>query len=54
VGCWPLTGAVESEAATIEEILDEMAREGTSERVGRLIDRDQTASMERKKREGYF
>jgi sulfate adenylyltransferase subunit 2 len=54
VGCWPLTCAVESEAATIEEILDEMAREGTSERVGRLIDRDQTASMERKKREGYF
>jgi sulfate adenylyltransferase subunit 2 len=54
VGCWPLTGAVESEAATIPAILDEMAREGTSERVGRLIDRDQPASMERKKREGYF
>jgi len=54
VGCWPLTGAVESEAATIEAILEEMAREGTSERVGRLIDRDQKASMERKKREGYF
>jgi len=54
VGCWPLTGAIESEAATIDAILDEMAREGTSERVGRLIDRDQKASMERKKRQGYF
>jgi len=54
VGCWPLTGAVESEADTIDAILDEMAREGTSERAGRLIDRDQKASMERKKREGYF
>lgn len=54
VGCWPLTGAVESDAATIDEILTEMVREGTSERVGRLIDRDQKASMERKKREGYF
>jgi sulfate adenylyltransferase subunit 2 len=54
VGCWPLTGAVESEAETIAEILAEMAGEGTSERAGRLIDRDQTASMERKKREGYF
>ena len=54
VGCWPLTGAIESDAATIDSILEEMAREGTSERVGRLIDRDQKASMERKKREGYF
>jgi sulfate adenylyltransferase subunit 2 len=54
VGCWPLTGAIESEAATIEAILEEMAREGTSERVGRLIDRDQKASMERKKKQGYF
>ena len=54
VGCWPLTGAVESGATTIEDILDEMAREGTSERVGRLIDKDQTASMERKKKQGYF
>jgi sulfate adenylyltransferase subunit 2 len=54
VGCWPLSGAVESAAATIDAILDEMARDGTSERVGRLIDRDQPASMERKKREGYF
>jgi sulfate adenylyltransferase subunit 2 len=54
VGCWPLTGAVESEAGTIAEILAEMARERTSERAGRLIDRDRKASMERKKREGYF
>ena len=54
VGCWPLTGAIESEAETIEAILEEMTREGTSERSGRLIDRDQAASMERKKREGYF
>jgi len=52
VGCWPLTGAIESGAATIEAIVAEM--EGTSERAGRLIDKDQTASMERKKREGYF
>ena len=52
VGCWPLTGAVESEAATIDALLAELA--GTSERAGRLIDRDQAASMERKKRHGYF
>lgn len=54
VGCWPLTGAIESEAETIAQILAELARDGTSERAGRLIDRDQNASMERKKREGYF
>ena len=54
VGCWPLTGAVESAAATIEEVLAEMARDGSSERAGRLIDKDQPASMERKKRQGYF
>jgi len=54
VGCWPLTGAVESDADSIAAILAELVREGTSERVGRLIDRDQKASMERKKREGYF
>jgi len=54
VGCWPLTGAVESDAATIEAVLAEMARDGSSERSGRLIDRDQPASMERKKRQGYF
>ena len=54
VGCWPLTGAIESDAATIEEVIAEMARDGSSERSGRLIDRDQPASMERKKRQGYF
>jgi sulfate adenylyltransferase subunit 2 len=54
VGCWPLTGAIESDATTVAAILEELARAGTSERAGRLIDRDQNASMERKKREGYF
>jgi len=54
VGCWPLTGAVESDAETIDQVIEEMARDGTSERVGRLIDKDQPASMERKKRQGYF
>jgi len=54
VGCYPLTGAVESAATTIEAVIEEMARDGTSERAGRLIDKDQPASMERKKRQGYF
>jgi len=54
LGCYPLTGAVESQAASIAEIIAEMRGSGTSERQGRLIDRDQTASMERKKQEGYF
>ena len=54
VGCWPLTGAVESDASTIDEVIAEMARDGSSERSGRLIDKDQPASMERKKRQGYF
>jgi sulfate adenylyltransferase subunit 2 len=52
VGCYPLTGAVESDAADVAAILAEL--DGSSERSGRLIDRDQAASMERKKREGYF
>jgi sulfate adenylyltransferase subunit 2 len=54
LGCYPLTGAVPSEAATIDEVLAEMDRDRTSERAGRLIDRDAPASMERKKKEGYF
>src|SRR5690606_803531 len=54
LGCYPLTGAIESEAATVADILAEMARGRTSERAGRLIDRDEPASMERKKRQGYF
>jgi sulfate adenylyltransferase subunit 2 len=54
LGCWPLSGAIESDAADIPALLAEMARDGKSERQGRLIDRDGAASMERKKREGYF
>jgi sulfate adenylyltransferase subunit 2 len=54
LGCYPLTGAIESDAADIAAILGEMAADHTSERAGRLIDRDQPASMERKKRQGYF
>ena len=54
LGCYPLTGAVESEAATIPEIIAEMARARTSERQGRLIDQDAPGSMESKKQEGYF
>ena len=54
LGCYPLTGAVESPAATLEEIVAEMLIARTSERSGRLIDRDEEASMEKKKREGYF
>ena len=54
LGCYPLSGAVESRAATIPEILAEMKAGRLSERQGRLIDRDGAASMERKKREGYF
>lgn len=54
LGCYPLTGAIESEARTIADILAEMALDRTSERAGRLIDRDEPASMERKKRQGYF
>jgi sulfate adenylyltransferase subunit 2 len=54
LGCYPLTGAVESEAATLPEILEEMLRARTSERQGRVIDRDSVGSMEKKKQEGYF
>jgi sulfate adenylyltransferase subunit 2 len=54
LGCYPLSGAIESRAATIPELLEEMRRDRMSERQGRLIDRDGSASMERKKREGYF
>ncbi|CAO1665081.1 sulfate adenylyltransferase subunit CysD [Salinicola sp. NYA28a] len=54
LGCYPLTGAVESKAATLPEIIQEMLLTRTSERSGRAIDRDQVGSMERKKREGYF
>jgi sulfate adenylyltransferase subunit 2 len=54
LGCYPLTGAVRSEATTLPEILREMIEATSSERQGRLIDRDEDASMETKKREGYF
>lgn len=54
LGCYPLTGAVESEAATLSEVIQEILLTTTSERQGRAIDHDQTASMEKKKREGYF
>jgi sulfate adenylyltransferase subunit 2 len=54
LGCYPLTGAIESEAATLPEIIAEMRDARTSERQGRLIDHDDAGSMEKKKREGYF
>ena len=54
LGCYPLSAAIESEAATIDALIDELERSPRSEREGRLIDSDQPASMERKKREGYF
>lgn len=54
LGCYPLTGAIESPAATLEEIVLEMLTARTSERSGRLIDHDEAGSMEKKKREGYF
>ena len=54
LGCYPLTGAVESMAATLPEIIQEMLLTTTSERQGRAIDHDQAASMEKKKQEGYF
>jgi sulfate adenylyltransferase subunit 2 len=53
LGCYPLSGAIESEAATIEEIVTEMQVAKVSERQGRLIDSDEAASMEKKKRDGY-
>jgi sulfate adenylyltransferase subunit 2 len=54
LGCYPLSGAIESSAATIEDIVAEMQVARVSERQGRLIDTDEAASMEKKKREGYF
>jgi sulfate adenylyltransferase subunit 2 len=55
LGCYPLSGAVESDAATVEEIVAEMLLTKTSERQGRIIDKDAgSASMEKKKQEGYF
>jgi sulfate adenylyltransferase subunit 2 len=54
LGCYPLTGAVESEAETLAAVIEEMLKARTSEREGRLIDHDAPASMEQKKQEGYF
>jgi len=54
LGCYPLTGAVESDAATLPDIIQEMLLTKTSERQGRVIDHDASASMEKKKQEGYF
>src|SRR5690348_1436841 len=54
LGCYPLTGAVRSNADTLDAIIDEMRASTTSERQGRMIDHDESGSMEKKKREGYF
>ena len=54
LGCYPLTGAVESDAETVPDVIAEMLRTRTSERQGRVIDHDSAASMEKKKQEGYF
>jgi sulfate adenylyltransferase subunit 2 len=54
LGCYPLTGAIESDATTLDDVVAEMESTTVSERQGRLIDGDEEASMERKKREGYF
>jgi sulfate adenylyltransferase subunit 2 len=54
LGCYPLTAAIESDAATVQDIIQETLSTRFSERQGRLIDHDGAASMERKKQEGYF
>jgi sulfate adenylyltransferase subunit 2 len=54
LGCYPLTGAIRSHAKTVEEVISEMRTTNQSERAGRLIDLDESSSMEKKKREGYF
>ena len=54
LGCYPLTGAIESEADTLPKIIEEMLRARDSERQGRVIDYDEAGSMEEKKKEGYF
>ena len=54
LGCWPLTGATESAADSVPTVIDEMRALKTSKRTGRRIDRDQSGSMKRKKREGCF
>ncbi len=54
LGCYPLTGAIPSDADTLEKVVAEMLPPTTSERQGRAIDKDEAGSMEKKKREGYF
>ena len=54
LGCYPLSGAIESDAETLEAVIAEMSQSRVSERQGRLIDSDEPAAMERKKRDGYF
>ena len=54
LGCYPLTGAIESSADNLEKIIEELLLANTSERQGRLIDSDEESSMEKKKQEGYF
>ncbi|APH55159.1 Sulfate adenylyltransferase subunit 2 [Granulibacter bethesdensis] len=54
LGCWPLTGALESTVTDIDGVIEELSNAAVSERGGRIIDRDESASMEHKKREGYF
>ena len=54
LGCYPLTGAIESGASTVDEVIAELVQASRSEREGRVIDTDQAGSMERKKQEGYF
>ena len=54
LGCYPLTGAIESEADTVDKITEEIRRATTSERSGRLIDLETSSVMERRKKEGYF
>ena len=54
LGCYPLTGGVESQAETLEQVVTEILTARTSERQGRVIDHDPAASMEKKKQEGYF
>ena len=54
LGCYPLTGAVESNATTLDDIILELIKSTSSERQGRAIDKDENASMEQKKKEGYF
>ena len=54
LGCWPLSGAIESDALDVGGIVDEIRAARHSERQGRLIDSDQAGSMEKKKQEGYF